>query len=62
MSPADGVLGEGSVGLHHFMEGSDSVAFLELVYIRSNGVDDAGNIITSVQGLLEEYWNFPVES
>lgn len=39
--PGDGVFGVAASGRHHFVEGSDSVALLELDNILANFVDDA---------------------
>jgi hypothetical protein len=48
LGPGDGILGERAIGLHHLVEGADSVANFELCHACADAVDVAGDVVSGV--------------
>lgn len=58
--PADGVFGEGAVGGQHFVEGGDAVAGREFPDGGADAVDDAGDVVAGVGGVVgDPFGDFP---
>jgi len=57
--PAERVFGVAAARLRHLVEGGYAVAGLELGYILTNGVNDAGDVVALVYVRVHPLGNFP---